>query len=131
MWTLWIPVFYRIEENQSNVRLSCCKNGAYRLPIYSNCSEALKNLYLANSANAFQFRREIRPINSVFAMASFKVSRRVDCRKQQGHWSFSTCGQIYYMDGQYTERRITKKSIITPLLFFWQCGSTGKKKRRF
>ncbi|CAH1115849.1 unnamed protein product [Psylliodes chrysocephalus] len=74
------------KKNRSNVRLSCCKNGAYSLPSYSNCPQAWKNLYLGNSSNAIRFRKEIRSINSIFAIASFNTSRRVQNRQgQQGH----------------------------------------------
>ncbi|KAJ8940615.1 hypothetical protein NQ318_004539 [Aromia moschata] len=60
--------------NRAGVRLSCCKNNAYTLPRLSDCPEELRRLLLEDGPLSVEYRRHIRAINSVFAMASFKAS---------------------------------------------------------
>ncbi|KAG5863313.1 hypothetical protein JTB14_024440 [Gonioctena quinquepunctata] len=90
-------LFYTYEHvNREQIHTNCCARGVFTLPALRAYPPALKDLYTGDGPMAIQFRRRIRYINSLFAMASFKTSRPIPERRGQGLWSFTICGQIYH-----------------------------------
>ncbi|XP_045482766.1 uncharacterized protein LOC123686579 [Harmonia axyridis] len=88
--------FTREKTTRDNEYTGCCNRGAFTIPALSACPPTLKDLYVGDGPLASQFRSQIRLINSLFAVASFKTSRPIPERRGQGHWCFTICGQIYH-----------------------------------
>jgi len=70
------------------------------LPQLGNCPDTIKRLYVGGDSLSVEFRREIRTINSMFAMASFKLAAlisSVEANKAIGASAFAgkciTCSE--------------------------------------
>ncbi|CAH0563118.1 unnamed protein product [Brassicogethes aeneus] len=91
-------------------RRLCCNKGEIDLPPLRSCPPLLRAYLTNDNAEARSFRTNIRSINSLFAMASFKTSMPQNVQGQ-GHWCFSVC-QIYH----YTEALPRTQELRQPVL---------------
>lgn len=90
--------FEKDHRNRAGKILLCCQNGKVVLPQLSPIPIEFQQLCESTSSMAVEFRNNIRTINSLFAMATFKTSGTRNVmppRGEQEIWNFSITGQIY------------------------------------
>lgn len=87
--------FIKEFRNRYGQRRSCCRNGDIVLPRLQ-CPADIKRLFTENTPEHRTFLEQIRVVNSLFAMASFKTLAPAAEVEGQGRWCFSITGQIYH-----------------------------------
>lgn len=90
--------FIRERRNRNNKILLCCNDGKVKIPTVSTPPDDLRALFIEDNHLAVEFRNNIRVINSLFAMATFKTSGEtfIPPTGRSGLWFFSISGQIYH-----------------------------------
>lgn len=75
-----------------------CKQNSVRLQPLGPCPQTLYEYLSESSPMTGKFRQNIRSVNSLFAMATFKaqIPQEVNPVGVSGHWCFTICGQIYH-----------------------------------
>lgn len=87
-----------LKKKNQEIRLGdynqCCHLGIVSLPELGQSPVELFELLAGDNARSVELRRNIRQINSLFAMASLKSTSPADRNVGQGHWCFCISGQI-------------------------------------
>ncbi|KAL8087815.1 hypothetical protein AgCh_037814 [Apium graveolens] len=96
--TLWYEERIKRNRHTSNPQFTfCCMEGRVKLPLMKDPPPLLKHLLGPDSGQqGSNFRRNIRPYNSMFAVASLGVQVDKLINKSRGPYVFRASGQIYH-----------------------------------
>ena len=80
---------------------SCCNHGKVKLPAIRDPPERLRALFVANDAQAREFRDNIRQYNMAFAFTSVGVMEDIGVNRR-GAWVFRILGQLSHYSGAFS-----------------------------